>query len=219
MDWFTILLIFIFFILPLIQQVLEANRKRTPQIEAEEETGDEEWAIAEDVREDAPARVAGGEKRTAPGGWSEGWGSWEDPEERKARTPAPLPVEQPQLPPRVERTERPPWQGRAERAPRPEHVERVERPQPIVLTPPPESTAPRPVPDRMPRAVPAGAGLQGRSFSPRRPPPPLQPLAVVAIRRGAPKVTVAGLREPGEIRKAIVLNEVLGPPRSLRELG
>jgi hypothetical protein len=219
MDWFTILLIFIFFILPLIQQVMEAKRKRTPQIEAEEETGDEEWAIAEDVRGDAPARVAGGEKRTAPGGWSEGWGSWEVSEERKAQAPAPLPREQPRAPLPVERTERPPWQERPERAQRPERVDRVERPRPIVLTPPPESTAPRPVPDRMPRAAPAGGPPQGRSFSPRRPPPPLQPLAVVAVRRGAPKVTVAGLREPGEIRKAIVLNEVLGPPRALRELG
>jgi hypothetical protein len=219
MDWFTILLIFIFFILPLIQQVLEANKKRNPEIEMEEDTGVEEWEIEGTVREDTPARVAGGEKRTASGGWSEGWGSWDDPEKTQARSPASPPAEQqPQARPKVERTEQPAWGERPERAQRPAPVQREERPQPIVLTPLPEPTTARPVPDRMRRAAPAVPGPQGRNFSPRRPPPPIQPVAVVASRRGAPDVADR-IRDRDELRKAIVLNEILGPPRSLRELG
>jgi hypothetical protein len=72
MDWFTLLLLFIFFVLPLIQQIAEA-RKRSQEPEPLEP---EEWEMEEEpaAERSGPPRRNVPESTTSPdsGSWSEG---------------------------------------------------------------------------------------------------------------------------------------------------
>jgi hypothetical protein len=75
MDWFTLLLIFIFFVLPLIQQIAEARKRGgQPPVDAPEEEWD--WEAEQREAQRSGTAEAQREQVSGNGGWSEGWGSW-----------------------------------------------------------------------------------------------------------------------------------------------
>lgn len=192
MDWLSLLLIVIFFILPLIQQVVEASRRGK-----QDPAGDESWDPEEPELRDPSrprAEIAVEAPSSGQGSWSDGWGSW----------PAPEPVE-----PRAKETIRP----------EPPRERVTPLPAPALPDPPPSprlrEVRPREVEIerpwlRLPEQVrsPAGelrvpSGRDARRAAKARHSSPLLP----------------NLGNPAELRRAVVLKEVLGPPVSLRSAG
>lgn len=190
MDWLTVLLFVIFFGLPLLQQLLEKSRNQQlppPEGELYDEEG-EAFEPREVTGQAARRRRVEQEQPStaASGGWSTDWGSW----------PAP-----------GEETEVEPEHHVAYDVP----VLLDEVPVPVPVRPPP----PLPVEIeviRVPDVVQAPQGSEGLA-------------AVRQARRQratAQTVPVRGpsissrLADPAELRNAIIMNEVLGPPVSLR---
>jgi hypothetical protein len=205
-DWFTLLLLFIFFVLPMIQQVVAARRK-TGESEQEQEEGELPMEVPESrprarprverLPEPAPearrGTSAGTGRNAEPArtqkssdGWSDGWASW------------------PSLPPTYD-----------------EEAARVEAPPPapVFAPPPPESTrgwgAPAPI---------APVNVPGPSSVPVRLVQVRAPVRREETRRIVPKVAptrgtgvVVGTLTQEELRRAIVINEILGRPMALRE--
>lgn len=199
MDWFTLLLIFIFFVLPLIQQIAEARRKgqQPPELPQREESEEwEEWEAWEQVeapterRREVPSQPAERptvEPRPQEGSWSSHWGEW--PEQVVAREPKeevqPLHVEP---------------MRRSDAA-------RPERAQPVI----------REERQLFEREVPKAARLS----DPRRLHAALRVAEVgdgLTPGRRARSAFAGVLGDPAGLRRAIVLAEVLGAPRALREL-
>jgi hypothetical protein len=192
MDWFTILLIFIFFILPLIQQVLEQTRKKGPprpedntyddhpsydEIELGTDTGDL-WSTAE-------AEVETNKARPESGSWSDSWGSW--PGQGK---PDAAPADAKPAPPKPREKKPRPW---------------------IPPTPAPQQTLPAPY------TPPPAPKVTGRvKLRPVSAPAPTPRNSPRITRTGAPLTRRMGLGSVHGLRKAMVLIEVLGPPVSLR---
>jgi len=193
MDWITLVLIFIFFVLPLIQQVLESRKRSSPPIETEEgHLGEEGY----------PADVAGShpeEVRSRTGDdWSTGWGNWPvEPEtetateagERRGEVSTWAGPAWDDAGPDVRREQAPAYPTPAPAAERGLR----ERPQPAIRV-------------RVERAPGQEGPAQGLV---RRPRTPLQ--VVVPAARQHP------LRNRRELRRAIMFNEVLGLPKSVRE--
>jgi hypothetical protein len=217
MDWFTLLLIFFFFVLPLIQQIVQSRKQaeNPPGLPGEEEV---------DLEHEFPVEAEAQRRRSAPSrpveveeqgdGWSAGWGAWPgeavevEAEDHASGTPA--------EPPLLE-------QARVLREPAP----RAERSLPEVRPERslPEMRAERSLPEiraervTFERPAPAPpAYLQHRAEAPR-----IQnrtrelSMPVLGVRRGATDIGRA-VHDPYELRRALILAEVLGPPRSLGEL-
>lgn len=91
MDWFTVLLVIVFFVFPLIQQLLEAKRRGAP-IEDDNPEVDEPVRIRVPQPSEAPQPVLTAERD----GWSSGWGSWPGESEKSGKAAdAPAPAHQP----------------------------------------------------------------------------------------------------------------------------
>jgi hypothetical protein len=189
MDWFTLLLIFIFFILPLIQQVLERSRKGgdLPPIETEEAFEMEEAKPRRRERAEAAAERAREEATEADVvDWSHGWGKWPGAEEE-----SPVAAEEP----------------------------RREAPVYTAPQPPPAPTAPPARPFGGPES-PRKARRAAEPLPPAR--APLQEGVATLTRRHGKQQRAAVARlldSQADVRRAIVLSEVLGPPKSLRPPG
>jgi hypothetical protein len=209
MDWFTLLLIFIFFVLPLIQQIAEARKRGgQPPVDAPEEEWD--WEAEQREAQRSGTAEAQREQVSGNGGWSEGWGSWPG-------DPPPEPVAEERPVDRAERvtvprrepdtvSERP--SGEHERAlPEPTVPIRVERPVPEI----------RPERVLFERAVPVEPVHVERRETRR----PRERRALSRPAEGAVRsvsAMAAVLHDRNQLRRALVLSEILGPPRSLREL-
>jgi hypothetical protein len=196
MDWVTLLLIFIFFVLPLAQQLLEqARRGRTPP---GEEMPDEYLEEPDPVRLERPApspRVEREvkEESVTQGSWSGEWGSWPAPDEEQVALQ------------RIEERER---EMLARRMPR------SREPEPEVTRSLPETPSAEAEIVRAPRAltVKKVAGVPARPSETRPAKRKTQPPATVISRSSI----ASRLGNAGELRKAIILAEVLGPPVALK---
>lgn len=187
MDWVTVLFIIFFFVLPVIQQLLEHARKgrQVPP----------EWERMEDDESALPTGWRRVEQAPAPstdGGWSEGWGQW--PESTDDR----VDVE----PETLERLE-PEWV---------KSYEEVDAEEPGRL----EVEWARPLPE-LPEIPVAAAPV--RKTSPRKTLAIAAPMEV-AVARPSPIYTDIrrALHDPAEVRKALILREILNPPLSLRDI-
>ncbi len=86
MDWFTILLILIFFVFPVIQQILEGKKGRRAPTDDAGDAEAEEWGLPEayePTRVETPAR----QPAEVVTEWSEGWGKWPGAEQKKPEVP------------------------------------------------------------------------------------------------------------------------------------
>jgi hypothetical protein len=214
MDWITILLVFLFFVLPLIQEVA---KKRQPQEPVEpHDYGDEEEWEAEEVEEiEAAAEGTGGRSS------QEEANAWESlglegiftgktpsppapervpPAHRPSPPPAPAPAPVPQPPPRPERP--PPVVRSEEEDPALERLRAYERKV--------RDVARRPVPEAAP--VP-GFTRTARSA---RMAEEISTLGEVQ-HRGSTRARRLRrlLDDPEAFEDAFVLREILGPPRGI----
>jgi hypothetical protein len=220
MDWLTLLLIFIFFILPLIQQVMEARKRGGAPIETEDSSGEEDWLPLEEVDFEGTAE---NRPKQGQGEWSEGWGSWPtEPSPEPRREPEPLHRAGREGRAAESRPEQP-WSKPAP-APAPKPAEIPWRlPEPVVTTPEPvrkskpeESEIPWRVPEPK-RSPPSITPAPKPYVKPapalrRREAPPLEPLP---RRRGGEMTHLQKLRDTGEIKKIIIMTEILRPPKAL----
>lgn len=183
MDWVSVVFILLFFVLPIVQQIIEHARgqREQPAASEEEEAG---WTPRPGQR---PSEVEDGPASDA-GNWSQGWGTWPD------FTPAETAEKEEEY--AIEAT-----------GPEPTETSDVgyERPRADAPLPPAPVVAPVPSP---PSSV-APATREHVTSPTRR-----------ASRRTADAWRVrSALRKRGEVRRALILREVLGPPLSIREGG
>lgn len=189
MDWLSLLLIFVFFILPIIQQVIEQSRrgKAEPQEEMDEPVATMEGPRAS-TRRPEPVPVGGS------GGWSEDWAPW----------------------PGSEQSEEAPEEAVLVEAAKPEEGTLRDRAEAERLATESES---REYEARAERALRRAAELL-KEREEARLIEPAQPRLPSRAPRHAPPVTRpvrrAVLAADTDLRRAIVLSEVLGPPVSLR---
>jgi hypothetical protein len=196
MDWYTLLLIFLFIVLPLIQQFLDKRRGQGELPPEEEELpapARRQPPRAE--RRELPPETPRARQREEEPSWSEDWGRW----------PSPVPVE--------DREQERDWERTA---PQVERIEDRSPPEPLLPVPEP---VPFPARFELPQVISLERLEVDREAEHRRlharfaatdAPPP-------SVHRGHRRA--AGLLQTrGELRRAILLAEVLGPPRSLREL-
>jgi hypothetical protein len=188
-DWFQILVfLFIFIVLPLLQGL---GRKKAPP---PQDPAEYEEAV---LREEAE------------GSWSEGWGSWPAEEEVAVEEPEPEPLPLP-LPRRVEVPA--PW----------EPVHREERPHDVAARPMPHpapvpmSVDPRAEVRRVERTAPAAMALHVDRAAEHRRFHERTEVAAAPVRAGRSALLEA--LHGSDLRKAVILAEVLGPPRSLQPL-
>ncbi len=205
-DWVTLLLfIFFFFILPILQQVFRKKQPPPPRTRLPEE---EEWEAVPQGRREAPSRVPPPEQ----------WEDWpEEAHEEQAAAPR----------------QRSAWEDlgleleEIFREPQPERPEPRE-PEPVTAAPAPIPVPPRPLPTTPPP-----------EWMPPASPPPPQVVSMEALEvdreaehvrfhdryvapsrppiRSVPRAPLAAqMHDPNELRRAIILQEVLGPPRALR---
>jgi hypothetical protein len=230
MDWFTILLILIFFVFPLIQQILESKKRKSPPTESELEGEDEGWAGIEEPADDGRRMAGDTASSEKSGAWSTGWGAWPGDKDAES-SPMDIGREPDRAPPReasppvLQRGERPIPVPRETPPPVPQ---RAERPIPVPRENPP------PVRQRVERPVSRKRAPEAAKPSPRRTAASVsRALAAEEIGRSEPprsarltsteeRVTTPGsglaerLRVPGELRRAILLNEILGKPVGMR---
>lgn len=77
MDWFSIVLVLLFVVFPVIQQILEAAKKSGDNESAElPEPDDGEWEVEAGSYESLPAPSSA--PQPSSGGWSGGWTDWPD---------------------------------------------------------------------------------------------------------------------------------------------
>ena len=184
MDWVSVLFLLLFFVLPLIQQVLEHARKGRevpPEWEYTEDDGSTSPPPRRRVEEPATAPTSGG-------GWSEGWGQWPGSTDLEEEDPEPLQRPEPE------------WARKSE----------VEAAEPIAAGPHRASPVPAP-------AAPAQLTVPQAIVPARR--VIAAPMKPIASPRRRDRVDVRqALQHPAEVRKALILREVLNPPLSLRDL-
>jgi hypothetical protein len=179
MDWYTLLLLFVFFILPLFQKLLERGRQKDTELPPDGNWEQEYPPPPLPESRQADAQQPAGATAAKGDGWSSGWGDWPGQTETLEQLPPP-PTEE--VPPVM-------------------HV--PVRTREIVV-------AERPVPVRLP-SVPEGQIARPEWATTE----PIRPRKVAAH---VPRRTTAmhGLRRPGQLRQAIILKEILGPPIALR---
>lgn len=227
MDWLTIVFALIFFVLPLIQQVLEAkNRTRAGEEEGhfpDLEGGSDRFP--EPFSGDVEPVGGAGARRDS--GWSFGWGEWPGAEADPEHAPAMVLEEEPPAIAEIPADSEPEFSTRFEPGWRREP--RSHDDAPAVASPLPQ-----------PRRISTGeAGteaplIRSGGTDPERATPQMVaaatvfetdgPLEVVRLDRstnGASASRYAALVRsgggPDGLRQAIVLSEILGPPRSIRE--
>ena len=166
MDWFEILLVVVFFGLPLLGQLMEKN-KAPPDDLSEESWGEEPVATL-------PGTVPAARRETAAE-----WQEWEEDEEAGVEA---LPVDD-------------------------RSAEVIHPVEAVSLEP----VAPVPLPVRpVLETAQVDRSLEHRRFHER-----------FVERHEAPApaadTLAARLRHPGELRRAVLLAEILGPPRALRD--
>jgi hypothetical protein len=191
-DWFQILIfLVIFIVLPLLQG-LGKKKEQPPPDSAEYEEGV--------LLEEEP-----------PGGWSEGWGTWPGEEERPEPQPRvePAPAERVRretIPVEVVRETRiPDWKEGLDA-----HAE-VRRPDTRVEL---RRTDTRVEVRRAERAAPVPMRLDiDRAAEHRRFHSRLEP---VEVSRPARRSALSAALHGSQLRQAVVLAEVLGPPRALQ---
>ena len=213
MDWFSIALLILFFVLPIIQQVLEqARRNQAPPPEWEDLDGGVGRTGTAELP--TPRRTPTAERSSGDSGWSEGWTPWPTEE-----TPEPEPRTGPKSgqstgtsgwsddwspwPTEKVSTEPEPWTA----------------PKPSQRTPPtPPVEERRPVLAELPRAEPRSlpAAIE-RSTIPRTRPPVAPRNVEIRVARPTPAAPAERLfASPEDVRRAVILSEVLGPPLALR---
>ncbi len=208
MDWFTILMIIIFFVAPVIQQILEAKKKNEAGTVEPPEIDGEGYRR---VEVPAPVGTAGDRPRASDQrpAWSDGWSAWPtaEPAEGGGRAeegwrgavdrPAPARPRPPEAPPR----------------------EYVLRERPVETL---ESRAPRqvPAPPRVavPIPAPTPAKVRAIAIAPSRRTvvtPPSRPHRAPAQH---PHLAILRSGHPQDLRDMIVVSEILSPPKGLRDL-
>jgi hypothetical protein len=205
MDWFTVLMIVLFFVLPMIQQVLEAKKK------AESGAGDPMEGYPEEYQRVGVAFPdAVEETRRLPSAerasWSDGWGSWPGTESVESVDRPATEVEV--VVHRRTPVERVPAETSREAR---EIVVRDRSPETIQ----PRTTAPARVLADVTRSLPAHAPARGVA--------PSTPVARVAPRsvranRSHPLLSQLRSGRPDALRDAIVASEIVSRPRALRPL-
>ncbi|MQA89035.1 MAG: hypothetical protein GEU90_02190 [Gemmatimonas sp.] len=188
MDWFTVVLILLFFVLPLVQQVREQARRKQRQPLPDQRVPEHDLESSlEQGAQAGRGPVPQQESETASGGWSEEWMPW--PSEREVeKEPAPTMVG-------------PPPDDRIEWAP---------LPPPTRYEPPaPEQVEPRKVAVRIARQSDA---VKAPVVPPKRRAASVAP----SIRRRSRPPIARFLDHPDDLRRALILREVLGPPASMR---
>lgn len=208
MDWFSLLLLVVFFIVPLIQQIAEARKQGDqPSLPPDEGEIDEAYLEAEEAalrrrKQGSPA------SDVDAGGWSADWGGWpgETPEPSdpvRAEPANPEPISQKPSTTLADITYQPP----RPRDPR----DVLQRPERVVV-------------DRLGRAIKERSVAveiteidrvaEHNRFHAR-----IQQAAVERPRTRSRSDSLGrALRDRGELRRAVLLTEVLGPPRALRPL-
>jgi hypothetical protein len=221
-DWITLAIFLLFFIiLPLLQGI--ARRRRGPQEDPPQ--ADEEW------HPEVEQRTA--RRRVEPEEWAAEWDDFPAPEEQRAKEesawesldlddlfrgpqpearpqPGPRPTPRPQ--PRPEPAPEPRWEPVPTPKPRPEprREPRVEVPIPVAVPHP----APRPAaPPRVASLAPVEVDREAEHQRFRR-----RIATPDAAPRRPKQALLPELRTQQQLRRAIVLAEVLGRPRALRDL-
>lgn len=192
MDWSSLILIGIFFGLPLLQRILEQARRSGEPLPAPEEL-----PHADAVEEERSVAVASERARQQQfaderSGWSEGWTPWPSstPEERPLPDPS----------------------GRSEYHSAPAAM-LDEESAPLIVAPPPP----------LPEFIPIRAA-ERRTRSPRALEFTLDSGSIRSSRtdraplNNTPRPALL-LGNATDLRRAIILKEVLGPPLALREPG
>lgn len=200
MDWFTVALLIIFFVLPLVQQMLNKGQQPPPP-EAEDL---EERGVALE-REPRRVKRPGQERESPEGGWAEGWAPWPDQEQEKARVP--------------ERVEPEPisWS--------PPEPMRDEEPYRMPEMPPvrDEQQYRTPEIEPLPELRPYEDGLELTRLGSDDPTPyvrPARPVKPRSLPAAGPARSHSRIHLRGgtrELKRAIVLKEILGPPTALRD--
>lgn len=196
MDFISLLLLIVFIVLPLVQEVLK--RRRTPPRVPGEHLPREPQPQSGD-RELEAARERAGELRgdgQTGGGWSDDWGEW--PDEVEAGSEA-VPILWEDAPPPLEKE------------PAPRAIARIEAETLEVM---PEQHPPPPLvislePKHIDRAA-EHQRFHDKVYAAAVPLPPRPARARDSF--------AALLRDQRGVRRAIIVSEVLGPPRALQPL-
>jgi hypothetical protein len=210
MDWLTILIIFLFFVLPMIQEVAKRRNAPPPEVEPHDYGEEEPWE--EEVEEGAVARRQEEEANAWESLGLEGIFTGKTP---SAPVPAPPPRAE-RAPPEVRRTPAPepePAPVYAHREPEREDagLERLRAYERKV-----RDATRRPVPEAPPPPGFTREPRTAREARTARGAVEVSYLGEVERResaRAARLRTLIGGRE--SVREAILLREALGPPRSL----
>lgn len=195
MDLYTILLIIFFVVIPLIQQVLEKRKGELPPPDLDERI--------EPQRRPSPA--------TRGDGWSGEWGEWPsqpeedevqwEPWQAEPRDSPPAPAPQPTAAPRPAPAPAPPPEAPPEPLWQQARVEVKREERPVFI---------RPDTSRVVSLEDVEASSINR---PRRAPSVLA--APPGHRRRGTRAERL-IRSRNRLRAAVILSEVLGPPRSMR---
>jgi hypothetical protein len=211
MDWFTLLLVFIFFVLPLIQQIAEARKRSRGETGLpRDEVEIEEDPVAAEYEEMRRAqRSADQIPSETETDWSTGWGSW--PGEAQEQEAEPEVIESVSRPVPEPVTVRFEPQPRAERPAPEQRGERVLYERKL-----PEQQGERVLVER---PVPIEAVVVDHRSRSRQPVTRVRELSVPVFgaRRGSTALGLA-VHNRSELRRAILLSEVLGPPRALKPM-
>lgn len=198
MDFFSLLLLIVFIVLPLVQEVLK-RRRPPPRVPGEDLPGEPHPQNSDRDLQAARERAIELRGDGQTGGWSGDWGEW--PDEGEAGDEA-VPVLREAAPPPLERE------------PAPRAIARVERVQDVTLEVLPEQHPPPPLvislePTRIDRAA-EHQRFHDKVYAAAVPLPPRPALARDSF--------AALLRDQRGVRRAIIVSEVLGPPRALQPL-
>jgi hypothetical protein len=199
MGWFEILLILLFIVFPLIEHIAASKRKKDQQpdeLPPEYAGGGYEWEPMpgpQPHRRDGPAEAQGPS-------WSDDWGGWSEPEREEAPVAvAPSPRKEPEHGFHWEHLSR-------DTGARP-------LPEPVVPRPLPEPAVPAPTPVRV---VSLDKLVVDREAEHRRFRDKVQQTSAPPTRRRPRNPLAEALRRPEDVRRAVLLSEVLGPPRALQ---
>lgn len=187
MDWFEVLLLFIFFGLPLLQRIFGKHappEERLPPVEDEYgEYGERRHDLPAPPREAAPAPAKSG-----GGGWSTEWGEWpgiETADEEEEQAVARIP----------------------DIAPEPIHTAEAVSLEPVTV----REEVVRPLPAPLVKSLEVtelDRKAEHERFHRR--------IARPAAAPASPPRMTDQLRSREGVRRAVLMAEILGPPRSLR---
>jgi hypothetical protein len=207
-DWFTYVLFFIFFVLPMLEGVLKKRRGRDVELPPDEEFPESQAPVRWEPS--SPGGTATADSGGSSG--SDGWGSWpgdeqeEDDEDEPERVPAWTAPRQP------DRNTTEPRSADLPRVPVevPAHV-----PEPVGL---PELGR-RSEPQRLPEIATRLDQIARVESSPTpiatlKPSTVSRPASVTKQRRSR---VSSLLGDRVSVRRAIIVSEVLGPPLAMRE--